>query len=114
MCGVIFLDDHTSSQFMSLNTDMEAYTSRTDGFFYFPPTAKEKGEKKLFGFSFVPLMQEDGRTLPDGTHELIVHKVTAVRGRAVQVWAELLTHSLILILEKTTKKDSKDTLLEVC
>lgn len=38
-------------------------------------SAKEKGEKKLFGFSFVPLMQEDGRTLPDGTHELIVHKV---------------------------------------
>jgi hypothetical protein len=41
-------------------------------------TAKEKGEKKLFGFSFVPLMQEDGRTLPDGTHELIVHKVPVV------------------------------------
>lgn len=39
-------------------------------------SAKEKGEKKLFGFSFVPLMQEDGRTLPDGTHELIVHKVS--------------------------------------
>lgn len=38
-------------------------------------TAKDKGEKKLFGYSFVPLMQEDGRTLPDGTHELIVHKV---------------------------------------
>lgn len=38
-------------------------------------SAKEKGEKKLFGFSFVPLMQENGRTLPDGTHELIVHKV---------------------------------------
>ncbi|MGH0122521.1 UNVERIFIED_CONTAM: hypothetical protein FKN15_049335 [Acipenser sinensis] len=37
-------------------------------------STKEKGEKKLFGFSFVPLMQEDGRTLPDGTHELIVHK----------------------------------------
>ncbi|XP_056132653.1 dedicator of cytokinesis protein 4b [Lampris incognitus] len=36
--------------------------------------AKDKGEKKLFGFSFVPLMQEDGRTLPDGTHELILHK----------------------------------------
>ena len=34
----------------------------------------------MFGFSFVPLMQEDGRTLPDGTHELIVHKVTSVRG----------------------------------
>lgn len=37
--------------------------------------AKDKGEKKLFGYSFVPLMQEDGRTLPDGTHELIIHKV---------------------------------------
>ncbi|XP_038636091.1 dedicator of cytokinesis protein 4 isoform X1 [Scyliorhinus canicula] len=37
-------------------------------------STKEKGEKKLFGFSFVPLMQEDGRTLPDGIHELIVHK----------------------------------------
>lgn len=38
----------------------------------------------MFGFSFVPLMQEDGRTLPDGTHELIVHKVTSVRG-----WGQL-------------------------
>nr|XP_014346036.1 PREDICTED: dedicator of cytokinesis protein 4 [Latimeria chalumnae] len=37
-------------------------------------STKEKGEKKLFGFSYVPLMQEDGRTLPDGTHELIVQK----------------------------------------
>ncbi|XP_048841108.1 dedicator of cytokinesis protein 4-like isoform X1 [Brienomyrus brachyistius] len=37
-------------------------------------STKEKGEKKLFGFSFIPLMQEDGRTLPDGTHDLIVHK----------------------------------------
>ncbi|KAF3705033.1 Dedicator of cytokinesis protein 4 [Channa argus] len=37
-------------------------------------STKDKGEKKLFGFSFVPLMQEDGRTLPDGTHELIIHK----------------------------------------
>uniref|UniRef100_A0A8B9L244 Dedicator of cytokinesis 4 n=1 Tax=Astyanax mexicanus TaxID=7994 RepID=A0A8B9L244_ASTMX len=37
-------------------------------------STKEKGEKKLFGYSFVPLMQEDGRTLPDGTHEIIVHK----------------------------------------
>lgn len=43
------------------------------------PTAKDRGEKKLFGYSFVPLMQEDGRTLPDGTHELIIHKVTNPR-----------------------------------
>uniref|UniRef100_A0A673YTP0 Dedicator of cytokinesis 4b n=1 Tax=Salmo trutta TaxID=8032 RepID=A0A673YTP0_SALTR len=38
-------------------------------------STKDKGEKKLFGYSFVHLMQEDGRTLPDGTHELIIHKV---------------------------------------
>nr|XP_023666077.1 dedicator of cytokinesis protein 4 isoform X2 [Paramormyrops kingsleyae] len=37
-------------------------------------STKDKAEKKLFGFSFIPLMQEDGLTLPDGTHELIVHK----------------------------------------
>lgn len=43
------------------------------------PTAKDKGEKKLFGYSFVPLMQEDGRTLPDGTHELIIHKVFNIK-----------------------------------
>lgn len=42
-------------------------------------TAKDKGEKKLFGYSFVPLMQEDGRTLPDGIHELIIHKVLIAR-----------------------------------
>lgn len=46
--------------------------------FFFSELAKEKGEKKLFGFSFIPLMQEDGRTFPDGTHELIVHKVIQV------------------------------------
>lgn len=43
------------------------------------PTAKDKGEKKLFGYSFVPLMQEDGRTLPDGTHELIIQKVFNIK-----------------------------------
>ncbi|XP_028813743.1 dedicator of cytokinesis protein 4 isoform X2 [Denticeps clupeoides] len=37
-------------------------------------STKEKGEKKLFGFSFIPLMQDGGCTLPDGMHELIVHK----------------------------------------
>uniref|UniRef100_A0AAY4E0L2 Dedicator of cytokinesis 4 n=1 Tax=Denticeps clupeoides TaxID=299321 RepID=A0AAY4E0L2_9TELE len=39
-------------------------------------STKEKGEKKLFGFSFIPLMQDGGCTLPDGMHELIVHKDT--------------------------------------
>lgn len=61
----------------------------------------------MFGFSFVPLMQEDGRTLPDGTHELIVHKVTSVRcwRRAVINKVELLTHYLVITLEKRKKND---------
>lgn len=66
-----------------------------------PPTAKEKGEKKLFGFSFVPLMQEDGRTLPDGTHELIVHKVTSgtdVCVMAVRSGTEPRTQRLVITL----------------
>lgn len=37
--------------------------------------AKDKGEKKLFGFSFSPLMREDGTTLTDDSHELYVYKV---------------------------------------
>lgn len=48
---------------------------------YMCVSAKEKGEKKLFGFSFIPLMQENGRTLPDGIHELIVHKVFSKRSQ---------------------------------
>ncbi len=42
-------------------------------FFFF--TAKDKGEKKLFGFAFTPLMREDGTTLSDESHELYVYKV---------------------------------------
>lgn len=37
--------------------------------------AKDKGEKKLFGFAFSPLMRDDGTTLSDDTHELYVYKV---------------------------------------
>lgn len=38
-------------------------------------TAKDKGEKKLFGFAFTPLMREDGTTLSDESHEIYVYKV---------------------------------------
>lgn len=38
--------------------------------------AKDKGEKKLFGFAFTPLMRDDGTTLSDDIHELYVYKVT--------------------------------------
>ncbi len=44
-------------------------------FFFFFFTAKDKGEKKLFGFAFTPLMREDGTTLSDESHELYVYKV---------------------------------------
>uniref|UniRef100_A0A3P8W8S1 Dedicator of cytokinesis 3 n=1 Tax=Cynoglossus semilaevis TaxID=244447 RepID=A0A3P8W8S1_CYNSE len=37
-------------------------------------STKDKGEKKLFGFSFTPLMREDGTTLSDDSHELYVYK----------------------------------------
>ncbi|XP_075869291.1 dedicator of cytokinesis protein 3-like [Nelusetta ayraudi] len=37
-------------------------------------STKDKGEKKLFGFSFSPLMREDGTTLTDDSHELYVYK----------------------------------------
>lgn len=42
-------------------------------------SAKDKGEKKLFGFSFTPLMREDGTTLSDESHELYVYKVGSHR-----------------------------------
>ncbi|XP_049341467.1 dedicator of cytokinesis protein 3-like isoform X2 [Astyanax mexicanus] len=37
-------------------------------------STKDKGEKKLFGFAFTPLMREDGTTLLDECHELYVYK----------------------------------------
>ena len=46
-------------------------------FFVVVPSAKDKGEKKLFGFAFTPLMREDGTTLSDENHELYVYKVRA-------------------------------------
>ncbi|XP_077433712.1 dedicator of cytokinesis protein 3-like isoform X3 [Vanacampus margaritifer] len=37
-------------------------------------STKDKGDKKLFGFSFTPLMRDDGTTLSDQNHELFVYK----------------------------------------
>ncbi|XP_026880343.2 dedicator of cytokinesis protein 4 isoform X2 [Electrophorus electricus] len=62
------------SEMIKLSVPLELFRATHLRFEFRHCSTKEKGEKKLFGFSFVPLMQEDGRTLPDGTHELIVHK----------------------------------------
>ncbi|PKU30524.1 hypothetical protein llap_19172 [Limosa lapponica baueri] len=45
-----------------------------DSLFLSLATAKDKGEKKLFGFAFTPLMRDDGTTLSDDIHELYVYK----------------------------------------
>lgn len=55
-------------------------------------TAKDKGEKKLFGFAFTPLMRDDGTTLSDDIHELYVYKVPVPLCR-------LPTHSYSSLLE---------------
>uniref|UniRef100_A0A6I8P647 Dedicator of cytokinesis 3 n=1 Tax=Ornithorhynchus anatinus TaxID=9258 RepID=A0A6I8P647_ORNAN len=41
-------------------------------------STKDKGEKKLFGFAFTPLMRDDGTTLSDDIHELYVYKVPKI------------------------------------
>ncbi len=38
--------------------------------------ARDRTEKKLFGFSFVKLVADDGTTLCDGSHELFLYKVS--------------------------------------
>ncbi len=42
-------------------------------------SAKEKTEKKMFGFSFIKLVNEYGNTVRDGPHELYVYKVSFVQ-----------------------------------
>jgi dedicator of cytokinesis protein 3 len=37
-------------------------------------STRDKSEPKMFGFSFARLMEQDGATIADGTHELFVYK----------------------------------------
>lgn len=37
-------------------------------------SAREKNDKKLFGFSFIRLMDKDGAAVQDGQHELHIYK----------------------------------------
>uniref|UniRef100_A0A7N8XV04 Dedicator of cytokinesis protein 3-like n=1 Tax=Mastacembelus armatus TaxID=205130 RepID=A0A7N8XV04_9TELE len=66
-------------------------------------STKDKGEKKLFGFAFTPLMREDGTTLSDESHELYVYKV----GHAACVCCcsvRLNVVFLVLIFQRSTKE----------
>lgn len=36
--------------------------------------AREKNDKKLFGFSFIRLMDKDGAAVQDGQHDLYIYK----------------------------------------
>lgn len=60
-----------------------------DSLFLSPATAKDKGEKKLFGFAFTPLMRDDGTTLSDDIHELYVYKVPYLLCSLFTYWSLL-------------------------
>ncbi|KAG9335307.1 hypothetical protein JZ751_005412 [Albula glossodonta] len=52
-------------------------------------STKDKGEKKLFGFAFTPLMREDGTTLSDESHELYIYKWKAHPDRVMDILGRL-------------------------
>ncbi|MBZ3881009.1 Dedicator of cytokinesis protein 3 [Sciurus carolinensis] len=56
-------------------------------------STKDKGEKKLFGFAFSPLMRDDGTTLSDDIHELYVYK-----------FLQDILDTLFVILDDNTEK----------
>lgn len=55
-------------------------------------TAKDKGEKKLLGFAFTPLMREDGTTLTDDSHELYIYKVSKL-----SLWITFRLYDMLLL-----------------
>uniref|UniRef100_A0A673X123 Dedicator of cytokinesis 3 n=1 Tax=Salmo trutta TaxID=8032 RepID=A0A673X123_SALTR len=65
-------------------------------------STKDKGEKKLFGFAFTPLMREDGTTLSDESHELFVYKVS--KEALLSVSLSLCPHHNLLIFQRSTKE----------
>lgn len=70
MCFVVF---HQLMDLLSCVNNVSAF--KLPILSHFLSAAKDKGEKKLFGFAFTPLMREDGTTLSDESHELYVYKV---------------------------------------
>lgn len=59
-------------------------------------TAKDKGEKKLFGFAFTPLMRDDGTTLSDDIHELYVYKVPGLLNCSPQLQFKSNCHCVLI------------------
>ncbi|XP_060738039.1 dedicator of cytokinesis protein 3-like [Tachysurus vachellii] len=62
------------SESLKLSIPIERFRGSHLRFEFRHCSTKDKGEKKLFGFSFTPLMREDGTTLGDECHELFVYK----------------------------------------
>uniref|UniRef100_A0AAR2LPT8 Dedicator of cytokinesis 3 n=1 Tax=Pygocentrus nattereri TaxID=42514 RepID=A0AAR2LPT8_PYGNA len=62
------------SESLKLSIPIERFRGSHLRFEFRHCSTKDKGEKKLFGFSFTPLMREDGTTLLDECHELYVYK----------------------------------------
>ena len=58
-------------------------------------SAKDKGDKKLLGFSFVHLMEEDETTIKDGNHTLCFYKVLELHIYPLRTY--IYTHLLNLV-----------------
>uniref|UniRef100_A0A6Q2X0G6 Dedicator of cytokinesis 3 n=1 Tax=Esox lucius TaxID=8010 RepID=A0A6Q2X0G6_ESOLU len=67
-------------------------------------STKDKGEKKLFGFSFTPLMRDDGTTLSDESHELYVYKVKLCHLSYCPLSLSVCVSPLHLIFQRSTKE----------
>jgi len=77
---------NTGTAAVSLNSFVVSYSAAKTFFC----SAKDKTEKRLLGFSFTPLMDQDGTVLPDGQLQLLVYKCEdAQRLRDVSSYLDL-------------------------
>lgn len=69
-----FAGAHIRLEFRHCSSKFLHYLANHSMMFLFYPSAREKNDKKLFGFSFVRLMDKDGAAVQDGQHELYIYK----------------------------------------